>query len=338
MTRGEHPPLRATIMLGTIRNVALSLLLAMALVLPADSANAYTTADYDAVFNWAETQYPSLFSPATTPSQTGYGYYYRYYKNTGVYLGVSGSHAYLLIPGQPIVDLGDFGIYYAAMQAALNAPPTNALSISVNQLNCIVRLSCNKLIATATGGTPPYHFQSDTFANGAPPMGTIIDLNGNLTGTPSVVGSNTVGVCVVDMTGTQACQQTNVAILDLAGTWTGSWSKTSTGGGGCTYNDSGSLSLTISSTGSTLSGSVDATGIQLRYIPSCDYAFDTSVLMSSVTGTVSGATLDISYTLYVIETGVSTPFHWTATLTNNRLVGTLVSTTGSTGSFTLMQQ
>ena len=78
---------------------------------------------------------------------------------------------------------------------------------------CIVKQKCNvNLIAQVTGGTPPYHFQSDTFRNGAPPMGMIVDVNGILTGTPSKTGQYTFGVCVVDAVGASKCGQTLIFI------------------------------------------------------------------------------------------------------------------------------
>ena len=80
---------------------------------------------------------------------------------------------------------------------------------------CIVKQKCNfNLIAQVNGGTPPYHFQSDTFRNGAPPMGMIIDVNGVLTGTSSKTGQYTFGVCVVDVVAASKCGQTSVFVID----------------------------------------------------------------------------------------------------------------------------
>ena len=80
---------------------------------------------------------------------------------------------------------------------------------------CIVKQKCNvNLIAQVNGGTPPYHFQSDTFRNGAPPMGMIVDVNGVLTGIPSKTGQYTFGVCVVDVVAASKCGQTSVFVID----------------------------------------------------------------------------------------------------------------------------
>jgi hypothetical protein len=71
--------------------------------------------------------------------------------------------------------------------------------------------------AAASGGAPPYHFQLDTLANGAPPIGMSIDLNGNLTGTPSssytTARSFTFGVCVADIVAASKCSVASVTVV-----------------------------------------------------------------------------------------------------------------------------
>lgn len=71
--------------------------------------------------------------------------------------------------------------------------------------------------ATASGGSPPYTFYGDTLANGAPPLGMGIEVNGWLTGTPSSTyttdRSFPFGVCVRDVGGNSLCRQTSVRVL-----------------------------------------------------------------------------------------------------------------------------
>ncbi len=87
-----------------------------------------------------------------------------------------------------------------------------------------------QLAATATGGAQPYHFQLDTLANGAPPLGLSIDINGDLTGTPSASytasRSFTFGVCVVDVVATARCAQTSITVNPPAPVASGSISWT----------------------------------------------------------------------------------------------------------------
>ena len=78
---------------------------------------------------------------------------------------------------------------------------------------CCPRESCRTLIADATGGTPPYHFSSGTFAGGgAPPMGMIIGLDGYLTGTAPAVGTYSFSVCVADLAGNTDCGVSSIVV------------------------------------------------------------------------------------------------------------------------------
>jgi hypothetical protein len=123
----------------------------------------------------------------------------------------------------------------------------------------------NSVISSISGGTSPYHYQSDTFANGAPPMGLIVDLSGNLTGTPSVAGTYTFGVCAVDMVGSSSCKSTSIIVnpalvVSLAGTGSGSVTSSPAGiscGATCSAGFASGTSVTLTatpSTGSTFTG------------------------------------------------------------------------------------
>jgi len=74
--------------------------------------------------------------------------------------------------------------------------------------------ACSVTVASATGGTPPYYYKSDSFANGSPPLGMIVNLKGVLTGKPARAGTYTFGVCVVDLVGASDCAATKVAVGD----------------------------------------------------------------------------------------------------------------------------
>jgi len=78
---------------------------------------------------------------------------------------------------------------------------------------CCPGESCSTQIADATGGTPPYHFSSGTFAGGgAPPMGMIIGLDGVLTGTAPAVGTYSFSVCVTDLAGKTDCGVSSIIV------------------------------------------------------------------------------------------------------------------------------
>jgi len=70
--------------------------------------SANTTTPMDCVFNWAELNYPALFTPAGSASQTKTPYYYRYYQNTNAYLGISSAdnHVYYQLSDGIMHDMG----------------------------------------------------------------------------------------------------------------------------------------------------------------------------------------------------------------------------------------
>jgi len=72
--------------------------------------------------------------------------------------------------------------------------------------------SCSVQVATATGGESPYYFTLGSLAYGAPPLGMVMDLNGKLSGTPTVAGTYPFQVCVVDLVGAEACGQATVTV------------------------------------------------------------------------------------------------------------------------------
>jgi|GEM_PF-3696215 len=85
--------------------------------------------------------------------------------------------------------------------------------ITTHEARCFVDEFCDQNIATAEGGTPPYYFRSDYLREGPPPMGTIVDLNGNVRGTPTVMGTYSVGVCAIDTIGAYSCGPATVNVV-----------------------------------------------------------------------------------------------------------------------------
>jgi hypothetical protein len=65
-----------------------------------------------------------------------------------------------------------------------------------------------------SGGTAPYHYQTDTLATGTPPRGMIVNPNGNLTGTPTLPGQYDFSVCATDSVGEKApCEAMSITVL-----------------------------------------------------------------------------------------------------------------------------
>jgi len=69
----------------------------------------------DCLFNWAETNYAELFSPAGAATQTLPPYTYRYYKNTNAYVGISSANndVYYLGPDGNLLDVGNLSAWLA---------------------------------------------------------------------------------------------------------------------------------------------------------------------------------------------------------------------------------
>jgi hypothetical protein len=202
-----------------------------------------------------------------------------------------------------------------------------------------------------------YTFSMDTLANGnGLPTGMTLNQSGILSGTPFATGaadvngkqiphSYTFGVCATDTftrSTTTSCPQTtitvNPALPDLNGKWTGSWNWTSVGDGGCTYHDSGNVTLNLKQTNGAVTGTFTTSGIELRYTNDCSFAMTTNS-QGNVTGTVTNTDISLQYTAPISETGGSNTYKWAVTVSGTTtLKGTAVSTKGSTGSFTLTKQ
>lgn len=62
-----------------------------------------------------------------------------------------------------------------------------------------------------TGGNPPYSFMLGSGV-GFPPLGLTLDVNGELSGTPTAAGTRTFEVCVKDLGGNQSCRKTSLTV------------------------------------------------------------------------------------------------------------------------------
>lgn len=72
----------------------------------------------------------------------------------------------------------------------------------------------NTVIKSVSGGTAPYHYESDSLTFGTPPVGMIVNPSGNLTGSPSSPGQYDFSVCATDSVGeSSACQATTITVV-----------------------------------------------------------------------------------------------------------------------------
>lgn len=159
----------------------------------------------------------------------------------------------------------------------------------------------NSVISSLSGGSPTYHFQSDSFVTGAPPIGMIVDLNGDLTGTPSVAGTYTFGVCAVDLVGASSCKTTSIVVnpASVTGTWSGSFVWPGAGYPGCS-------SQTIYPTIDLVQNGNNVTGTW----GSATYS-----------GTLSGTTMTMTGVSTIFGTGTPQTWTWDGANTIQAMVG-----------------
>jgi dienelactone hydrolase len=75
----------------------------------------------DRIFNWAQDACPQYFQPRGTQSQTGFGYYYRCYVQTGACVGIRDGRAYYLVPAIDPNTIFDAGAEAPLLDIAIQA-------------------------------------------------------------------------------------------------------------------------------------------------------------------------------------------------------------------------
>jgi len=75
----------------------------------------------DRIFNWAQDAFPQYFQPRGTQSQTGFGYYYRCYSQTGACIGSRDSRVYYLVPAIDPNTIFDAGAEAPLLENAIQA-------------------------------------------------------------------------------------------------------------------------------------------------------------------------------------------------------------------------
>jgi len=154
------------------------------------------------------------------------------------------------------VDLVEFRITTVAPKPTFT-PVAGVMTVNVQ--------GSTPVATAAAGGASPFYFAHDSFAYGAHPLGTVLDANGNLTGTPSQTGTFNFKVCVIDLVGAKDCQMTSVTVkpaltVSKTGTGSGTVASSPTGidcGTTCSagFEDGTSVTLTATpATGSVFSG------------------------------------------------------------------------------------
>ena len=73
------------------------------------------------------------------------------------------------------------------------------------------------VVQSISGGVAPYRYSSGVLDTGAPPLGMIVNPNGNLTGTPNTPGQYVFAVCATDAEGNvSACEPESITVAAAA--------------------------------------------------------------------------------------------------------------------------
>ena len=127
----------------------------------------------DMLMDWAERQYPELFAPAASPTQSASPYLYRHYASTGNYLAVAGTEIYVLGPvsgGQlsRVGTLADFSCVVANIGCAVPGAP------SIVQITPGDRSASIQFGAPGSAGSSPVIQYSASCASGTEPTITAL--------------------------------------------------------------------------------------------------------------------------------------------------------------------
>jgi peptidyl-prolyl cis-trans isomerase A (cyclophilin A) len=78
-----------------------------------------TATDSDRIFNYLEAAFPQFVAPASAPSLTGQGYYFRFYEKTNAYVGTKDGELFYLVPSiaNEVRSLGAMADWLAVAKA-----------------------------------------------------------------------------------------------------------------------------------------------------------------------------------------------------------------------------
>ncbi len=253
-------------------------------VAPSSASPPPNTSQITCLFDWAQSNYPSLLSPASTGLSTLQNYIYRYYSKTQFYLAVSfaDSHVYYMSVAEGIIhDLGPFSVWKVTSNCAgsgYTAQPTVSLAASPTTVNSgssstLQWSSTNATSCTASGGWNGNKATSGSLSTGALASNQTYNLSCSggggtasqsvtvtVNNTPapaiSLLSSKTVSITGSGTvtTGTLTWTVTNATTCTASGGWNGSVATSGTWSTGA-LTSSTTYTLTCSGNGGSTSAS-----------------------------------------------------------------------------------
>lgn len=187
------------------------------------------------------------------------------------------------------------------------------------------------------GSTPGGLTCDATTCKGTFPAGTAVTL------LPTATAGSLFGGWKGACTGTASCAPVMNGDVNLTadfqtldGNWSGTYTNTRDASG-CTFTNAGNLTATLKTEAAALSTTASVTGLELRFIPSCELAGKTTGTAPASNITVNAGTMTGTWTFNVQNANGTLAFPFTATLAGDKLTGTWTCATCK-GSFTLTKQ
>lgn len=123
----------------------------------------------------------------------------------------------------------------------------------------------------------------------------------------------------------------------IAGTWKGTYTNTRDAHG-CTFNNAGDVTVVVTENGATFSSSAQMTGLEIRFIPSCEISRVSTGSAPATNVNVAGDKMTGTWTSSVQGVNGTLDFPFTATIAGKTMTGTWNCAGCKGGGFTITKQ